>query len=584
MTEKNCRKSRNVGKYTEDLMGKNMKSWRKTVAGLLAVLLVTMFGFLMWTNISYYNQANETIRRQNANTAELWKSAMEVRLDMLYEHLHELLLTVYNNTELKSGSPMMEYSAKRACLDVISDKLRVSDDAECFFLKDTESEIRLFGANSSVTNLGKTELKNYFYNSDFEVDAGLANQDWTVERIGGRLYFVKIISLGKYIVGTASSLSRYDLLENYTLSGSNPGVYLAFDNQLYRLSGDEDATSLSFGEDGTLIQEPGSIVTRIDFSKCGVTLYIAVHPMFFWSGGSGTLLLGIASAFCLLMFLLLMWVIQYMIVQPTEVILEATNRLGGEDADYRIEEKATSQEFARLFGSFNNMADNLRKMRIEAYDRKLQEKSDELKMLRAQLRPHFYLNAITTVSNMTYQDRDEDIRRYLAALAKYVRYMLNMQSKWVSVSEEIEQIRSYLEMQKIKFPGSVDAYIGYADEVAEVKVPYLLLFTAVENSFKHAMSLYDALWLVVQCEHYEEGSFRGLRMTVQDNGKGFSEEVLELFSPGRAEELPSPKDHLGLTNISRTLRLLYHRNDLLRLSNAKTGGAHVEIWIPEEPV
>lgn len=584
MTEKICGKSRNVGKYTEDLMGKNMKSWRKTVAGLLAVLLVTMFGFLMWTNISYYNQANETIRRQNANTAELWKSAMEVRLDMLYEHLHELLLTVYNNTELKSGSPMMEYSAKRACLDVISDKLRVSDDAECFFLKDTESEIRLFGANSSVTNLGKTQLKDYFYNSDFDVDAGLANQDWTVEKISGRLYFVKIISLGKYIVGTASSLSRYDLLENYTLSGSNPGVYLAFDNQLYRLSGDDNATALSCGEDGTLIQEPGSIVTRIDLSKCGVTLYIAVHPLFFWSGGGGTLLLGIASAVCLLMFLLLMWVIQYMIVQPTEVILEATNRLGGEDADYRIEEKATSQEFARLFGSFNNMADNLRRMRIEAYDRKLQEKSDELKMLRAQLRPHFYLNAITTVSNMTYQDRDEDIRRYLAALAKYVRYMLNMQSKWVSVSEEIEQIRSYLEMQKIKFPGSVDAYIGYADEVAEVKVPYLLLFTAVENSFKHAMSLYDALWLVVQCEHYEEGNFRGLRMTVQDNGRGFSEEVLEMFSPGREEELPSPKDHLGLTNISRTLRLLYHRNDLLRLSNAKTGGAHVEIWIPEEPV
>ena len=37
-----------------------------------------------------------------------------------------------------------------------------------------------------------------------------------------------------------------------------------------------------------------------------------------------------------------------------------------------------------------------------------------------------------------------------------------------------------------------------------------------------------------------------------------------------------------MTNISRTLQLIYHRNDLLRLSNAKTGGAHVEIWIPEE--
>lgn len=509
---------------------------------------------------------------------------MEVRLDTLYEHLHELLLTVYNNTELKSGTPMMEYSAKKACLDMISDKLRVNDDAECFFLRDTESSIRLFSANSSVTNLGKTQLKDYFYNTDFDVSAGLSNKEWMVREIGGNLYFVKVISLGKYIVGTASSVSNYDLLENYTLLGDDPGVYLNSDGVLHFLSGSGDAAVLKLDAEGNVSAEQSSIITRVALDKCGVTMYTAVHQRVLGEGGGGPLLLGAASAFCLLMFLALMWVIRYMIVRPTEVILEATNRLGNEDADYRIEAKATSQEFARLFESFNNMADNLQKMRIEAYDRELQEKSDELKMLRAQIRPHFYLNAITTISNMTYQDRNEDIRRYLTALAKYVRYMLNMQSKWVSVSEEIEQIRSYLEMQKIKFPGSVDAYIGYADEVADTKVPYLLLFTAVENSFKHAMSLYDALWLVVQCEHYEEGDFSGLRMIVQDNGKGFSEEVLAMFSAPQEEELPDPKDHLGLTNISRTLRLLYHRNDLLRLSNAKTGGAHVEIWIPEDKV
>lgn len=561
-----------------------MKSWRKTVAGLFAVILVAMFGFLVWTNISYYVQVSDTIRQQNRNTVELWKSAVEVRLDTLYEHLHELLLTVYNNTELKSGSPMMEYSAKKACLDMISDKLRVNDDAECFFLRDTESSIRLFSANSSVTNLGKTQLKEYFYNTDFDVSAGLSNKEWMVREIGGNLYFVKVISLGKYIVGTASSVSNYDLLENYTLLGDNPGVYLRSGGALHFLSGGGDAAVLKLDAEGNVSAEQSSIITRVALDKCGVTMYTAVHQEILGEGGGGPLLLGAASAFCLLMFLALMWVIQYMIVRPTEVILEATNRLGNEDADYRIEAKATSQEFARLFESFNNMADNLQKMRIEAYDRELREKSDELKILRAQIRPHFYLNAITTISNMTYQDRNEDIRRYLTALAKYVRYMLNMQSKWVSVSEEIEQIRSYLEMQKIKFPGSVDAYIGYADEVADTKVPYLLLFTAVENSFKHAMSLYDALWLVVQCEHYEEGDFSGLRMIVQDNGKGFSEEVLAMFSAPQEEELPDPKDHLGLTNISRTLRLLYHRNDLLRLSNAKTGGAHVEIWIPEDKV
>ena len=60
------------------------------------------------------------------------------------------LLTIYNNTELGAGTLMMQYSAKKKCLDMMSDKLRVSEDSACFYLVDTESSLRLFHGKRSV--------------------------------------------------------------------------------------------------------------------------------------------------------------------------------------------------------------------------------------------------------------------------------------------------------------------------------------------------------------------------------------------------------------------------------------------------
>ena len=80
---------------------------------------------------------------------------------MLYEHLYELLLTIYNNTELGAGTPMMQYSAKKKCLDMMSDKLRVSEDSACFYLVDTESSLRLFSAGNGVSNQKKSALKAF---------------------------------------------------------------------------------------------------------------------------------------------------------------------------------------------------------------------------------------------------------------------------------------------------------------------------------------------------------------------------------------------------------------------------------------
>ena len=130
-------------------------------------------------------------------------------------------------------------------------------------------------------------------------------------------------------------------------------------------------------------------------------------------------------------------------------------------------------------------------------------------------------------------------------------------------------------------PDSIHFTAECEPETASARIPYLLLFTLVENSIKHAMTLYSPMELRIRCARVDDADFTGTRLTVEDNGDGFPPEVIEKFLEERDDPVFT-KEHLGLSNVRYTLNLVYHRRDLLRLGNCEGGGARVEIWIPEE--
>ena len=95
------------------------------------------------------------------------------------------------------------------------------------------------------------------------------------------------------------------------------------------------------------------------------------------------------------------------------------------------------------------------------------------------------------------------------------------------------------------------------------------------------MTLYTPMLLRITCERAAGADFSGVRLIVEDSGDGFPPEVIEKFL-GEQDDPVFTKEHLGLSNVRYTLNLVYHRRDLLRLSNRSGGGARVEIRIPEE--
>ena len=554
-----------------------IRSWWQRTAAVLTALLIAAGLFFGWTSYNYSHQLQETIEKENSNSVTLWVNMTSSRLSTIYEHIYELLLTLYNNTELRTDTPIMNEWTKKTIVDMMEDKLLISEDVDAFFVYDTQNEFFLFSADTNRRVPEVLNMKAYTHANAIASAKAFRDLSWRVVSIEQGQYFFKSVQLGKYIVGALSNLDKYYIDNDFSVLGEEVSFRLLIDDTYYPC--------------GAVVSEEerqesrADVTVTQDMALLGGTAILTVRPDSLLDGRDTlSMLLLMDSALCVVLVIFLLLMLRKDVVRPSKTLIRANRTLASGDTAHRLAvEEAGSEEFASLYESFNEMAEQIVQLRIQAYDLKLQEQQNKLTMLRAQIRPHSFLNAITTISNMTYMNKPEEIRSYINAFAKFIRYMLNVSASWTTVEEESQQIINYLKMQQNRFPESVFFSVDYPPELAKTRIPFMVLYTLVENSIKHAMTLYEPLEIKVSCRRVENETFRGVCLTEEDNGVGFTPEVLEKLGDAATNVL-NTKDHLGLSNVRYTLHLVYGRDDLLRASNRETGGAHVELWIPDEEV
>lgn len=557
--------------------------WRKTVILLIAILVAAGI-FLGWTSYNYAYAISKTVEEENMASTRLWENQLVSRTDAVYEHLYELLLTLYSETPLLPGTPEMDFSTKNTVLNMMQDKLLVSSDVDAFFVFDPENELYLLSARSTLTHAEAIHIKSYTRENGVRLAGPMGDKTWLLTTIEGRDYFFKGIQLGKYTVGAVSNCSHYFIDNSFNIMGEEYGCFLRTGDGIFACGGDPGLAQRLEGKPKAG-NSGGWITQTIPVSLLRGEMILLARPGTMTEAGDQVpLFLVLDSTVCVILILLLLFLLRREVARPSQKLAEANSTLASGQIDYRLDpETAGSAEFRSLFESFNRMADQIVKLRIDAYDMKLQDEKNRLAMLRAQIKPHFLLNVITTISNMTYTNRPEEIRSFISSFAKFIRYMLNTTSPWTTLSEELSHISNYLAMQQTRFPDSLHYTVDCDEAVAGYHIPFLCLFTLVENTTKHAMTLYEPLHIRIICRKEEGEVFTGIVLRVEDDGGGFSAEALEKLREESGQS-PYAKEHLGLNNVRYTLNLIYHRDDLLRLGNRSEGGAWVELWIPDEEV
>ena len=209
-----------------------------------------------------------------------------------------------------------------------------------------------------------------------------------------------------------------------------------------------------------------------------------------------------------------------------------------------------TDEIGIVSKSLQTMCDRLNEMINRVYKAELEKKAMELKALQAMINPHFLYNCLSSIKWKAIRTGNDEISDLTGHLAKFYRTSLNGGKQITTVGSELENVKSYVELQRMTHENSFDVEYELDETLFETSMPNFLLQPIVENAIEHGMNYQEEIEgrgrLIVRLEE-EDGH---LIFSILNNGPRVELDRLEeiLNTPGRG---------YGIYNIEERIRIYY---------------------------
>ncbi|WP_246029248.1 sensor histidine kinase [Paenibacillus humicus] len=230
-----------------------------------------------------------------------------------------------------------------------------------------------------------------------------------------------------------------------------------------------------------------------------------------------------------------------------------------------------SDEFVQIAEAFNSMAEHIKELINSVYMQGQSRKQAELEALQAQINPHFLYNTLSTISSLANMGQTREVTEMVKGLSRFYRLSLNGGQASLSLGEELEQIQTYLDIQRVKYADSFTVYTDIEAGISELRVMKLILQPFVENIFKHAW-FGDSIGIVITA--CRSGGM--LEIKVIDNGIGMTEATKRGIESG---ELRSDGGY-GIRNVDERIKLRYGSEYGAEVFSIYGGGTTARIRLP----
>ena len=266
------------------------------------------------------------------------------------------------------------------------------------------------------------------------------------------------------------------------------------------------------------------------------------------------------------------------------IILLADHMKTNELVEYENESKKY-MEIDVLETAYNNNIREINELITEKFKNEIERQSIQLRALQAQINPHFLSNTFQLIGGMALERDAQDIYEATIKMSKLVRYSMRIEQKAVSMSEELEHIKGYLDIQKLRFGKRLHYTVDISDKIKEYKIPKFTIQPIIENSFKYGLKKITRQW---ELKIYSEVSDK-VYIHIEDNGVGIDmsdiDDLNKMFdSEETSFETDRNKSSVGLYNINSRIRLLYGNEYGLGVSNNEGNGVTVTISLPKSEV
>ncbi|PWW42136.1 MULTISPECIES: cache domain-containing sensor histidine kinase [Paenibacillus] len=273
------------------------------------------------------------------------------------------------------------------------------------------------------------------------------------------------------------------------------------------------------------------------------------------------------------------------ITGPLKQLMRYMNQIqaGRLHVDIRL---TSRDEIGVLARHFRDMMDTVNNLILREYRLEIANKTNQLKALQAQIHPHFLYNTLQSIGTLALQQQGQRVYVLLSSLSKMLRYSMRDQTR-VTLNEEAEHARLYLELQKERFGDRLEVELDFAEDTLRAEMPRMTLQPLIENYFKHGADVQPGKGRIRISSQRTPDDW--IQIRVENNGPCIPEEKLSeiqrwlrpaSISSDSSQE-PDETESIGLRNVMRRLQLNSPPgyNATLTIGNMEPNGVEIIVKI-----
>lgn len=570
-----------------------LKDFARRISMTYSVLLAVMALFLCSATTMLYTQYNE------ATIADYSRSVTDTILqytDTYYEDIIEMSTNVIYSTPMqdliRSSSPYPFERESILCLDNLPQfsnfRTQITNQhlgLKQLYLFSAQQERVLYYAqglvNREITNLVYDgAYKNTPWYQEAQRSSGEFLHFFADDQNGIIEYFVRQIrdvrngrEIGTILLALdpsafLSQCTQFKLKQEDVIAVLGEGDWIS------HASDEDDADIIRQLQEHTAQDLEEFIVngkdgrynaTAVKSKRFGWTICYCYSLAAFDESALNLILSICISAIALLsIFVLLSVYLSRSLSRPIMALKSAMHEV--EHGNYRVHiPTRTEGDLDNLNASFNNMTNKLNQSIEEAYISKLQKQDAQILTMQTQIHPHFLYNAINSIQMNAILNKDYQTSRMLAQLGTLLRYIMSFDHDVVTLREEMEIVRQYIQFRTMKETGSVALHVDIPEELLDEKCLKMAIQPIVENCFRHGDILHAEFPQIrIRAKETENGYI----VTIGNNGRVIDPEQIAQVNRNleSVTDLNSIEGHIGLANVHLRLKLYYGKNSGIRIN------------------
>lgn len=264
------------------------------------------------------------------------------------------------------------------------------------------------------------------------------------------------------------------------------------------------------------------------------------------------------------------------ITKPVIELSKATESIAKGNFEKRVG-VSTKDEVALLAESTNDMARHLQVMvdKIKEDERKV--RYTELRLLQEQINPHFLYNTLDTIIWLIECENNEGAVNMVVSLSDFFRLVLSKGREYITIREEEKHVKSYLEIQQVRYRDILEYNIDIDDELYEYKILKLTLQPLIENSLYHGIKYKRAKGSIEISGRMENNN---IILKVKDTGVGMDEETLKRLQEEISRPCKETESGFGIANVNERIKMNFGSKYGVSVESEVGVGTTVTVMIP----